>query len=66
LATRAGVPPPAVYLIDDPSPNAFAAGRNPGHATVAATAGLLDLLDQRELRGVLAHEFAHITKGMGR
>jgi heat shock protein HtpX len=61
LAARAGVPPPAVYLIDDPSPNAFATGGNPGHATVAATTGLLKLLDQRELRGVLAHEFAHIT-----
>jgi heat shock protein HtpX len=60
LAQRAGVPVPAIYVIDDPSPNAFATGRDPAHAAVAVTTGILDLLDHRELRGVLAHEFAHI------
>ena len=60
LAARARVPVPAVYVIDDPSPNAFATGRNPSHAAVAVTTGLLHLLDGREARGVLAHEFAHI------
>ncbi len=59
LAVRAGVPTPAVYVIDDPSPNAFATARDPAHAAVAVTTGILDLLDARELRGVLAHEFAH-------
>ncbi len=59
LAALAGIPTPAVYLIDDPSPNAFATGRDPAHAAVAVTTGILDLLDARELRGVLAHEFAH-------
>jgi heat shock protein HtpX len=51
---------PDVYLIDDPAPNAFAAGRDPKHAYVAVTTGLLQLLDKRELEGVLAHEVAHI------
>jgi len=60
LAGRAAVPVPAVFIIDDPSPNAFATGRDPAHAAVAVTTGILDLLDWRELRGVLAHEFAHI------
>jgi heat shock protein HtpX len=60
LAERARVPVPAVYMIADPSPNAFATGRDPAHAAVAVTTGILDLLDSRELRGVLAHEFAHI------
>jgi heat shock protein HtpX len=51
---------PAVYLINDPSPNAFAAGRSPATAYVAATTGILELLDQRELEGVMAHEIAHV------
>lgn len=60
LALRAGVPTPKVYVVDDPSPNAFATGRDPAHAAVAVTTGILELLDTRELYGVLAHEFAHI------
>jgi heat shock protein HtpX len=60
LAQRAGLPMPKVYVIPDPSPNAFATGRNPSHAAVAATEGILRLLDQRELEGVMAHELAHV------
>ena len=60
LAQRAQVPMPRVYVIEDPSPNAFATGRSPSHAAVAVTTGIMDLLDRRELYGVLAHEFAHI------
>jgi heat shock protein HtpX len=60
LAITAGIPTPRVYVIDDPSPNAFATGRDPAHAAVAVTSGLLAKLDRAELEGVLAHEFSHI------
>lgn len=60
LAQRAAIPKPRVFLIDDPSPNAFATGRNPEKGVVAVTQGILELLDRRELRGVIAHELAHI------
>ena len=60
LAQRAGLPQPKVYIIPDPSPNAFATGRNPQHAAVAATEGILRVLDDDELAGVIAHELAHV------
>lgn len=60
LAQRANMPAPKVYIIDQDQPNAFATGRDPAHAAVAATRGLLGLLDRREIRGVMAHELAHV------
>jgi len=61
LASKAGVPMPRVYLIPTEQPNAFATGRNPEHAVVAVTEGILRILDDEELEGVLAHELAHVT-----
>jgi heat shock protein HtpX len=60
LAHRGGLPMPKVYVIPQPSPNAFATGRNPQHAAVAATEGILQILDDGELAGVMAHELAHV------
>jgi len=60
LAHRAGVPMPKVYVIPDLSPNAFATGRNPSHAAVAATEGILRVLTENELEGVIAHELSHV------
>jgi heat shock protein HtpX len=60
MAREAGLPPPKIYIIDNPQPNAFATGRNPDNAAVAATTGLLSLLSRDEIRGVMAHELAHV------
>ena len=60
LAQRMGLPMPKLWLIQDPSPNAFATGRNPQHASVAFTAGVLQLMNNQELEGVVAHELGHV------
>ncbi|MFH1530803.1 MAG: zinc metalloprotease HtpX [Pseudomonadota bacterium] len=60
LARNANMPPPRLYITDDPSPNAFATGRGPSRSAVAVTRGLMSLLPEREIRGVIAHEIAHI------
>ena len=60
LAARAGIPTPKIYIVDSPQPNAFATGRDPEHAAVAATSGLIEMLTPEELAGVMAHELAHI------
>ena len=60
LAITIGIPTPKVYIINDPAPNAFATGRDPKHAIVAATTGILDVMDDRELEAVMAHEMGHV------
>jgi heat shock protein HtpX len=60
LAIAAGLPAPAAYVIDDPAPNAFATGRDPEHAAICVTTGLLDMMDRTELEGVIGHEMSHI------
>ena len=60
LCIAAGLPKPGVYIVDDPAPNAFATGRNPSHASIAVTTGLLEKLNRMELEGVLAHELSHV------
>lgn len=60
LAITEGMPMPKVYLVEDPAPNAFATGRDPEHASVAATTGLLEIMNDRELTGVMAHELGHV------
>ncbi|OLD81391.1 MAG: hypothetical protein AUI33_01045 [Ignavibacteria bacterium 13_1_40CM_2_61_4] len=60
MAIAAGLPRPPVYIVADPDPNAFATGRGPGHASIAVTRGLLDVLDREELQGVVAHEMSHV------
>lgn len=60
MSIASGIPVPTTYVVDDPAPNAFATGRNPNHAAITVTTGLLRIMSRRELRGVLAHEMSHI------
>lgn len=60
LAITTGMPTPKIYVIDDPAPNAFATGRDPKHAIVAATTGIMDIMDDQELEAVMAHEMGHV------
>ena len=60
LTITAGMPMPEIYIINDPAPNAFATGRDPNHAIVAATTGLIDIMDDKELTAVMAHELSHV------
>jgi len=60
MSIAAGIPLPKVYVIDDPSPNAFATGRDPAHSSIVATRGLLEMLNREELQGVASHEMSHI------
>ena len=64
LAIADGLPKPKLYVIDDPAPNAFATGRNPNHAVVCATTGLLTIMDRSELEGVIAHELSHVKNSV--
>jgi heat shock protein HtpX len=60
LCIASGLPVPKIYIVDDPAPNAFATGRNPHHASIAVTSGLLDMMNRVELEGVIAHELSHV------
>ena len=60
MCIAGGLPKPGIYVVDDPAPNAFATGRNPNHAAIAVTTGLLEKMNRVELEGVVAHELSHI------